>query len=175
MKGTRVTWQPPKLRYSHEDCIDFLIANPAATRREIAERYGKTETWVTLVTNSDLFRARHAARRADLIDPELAATIRDRFAAVAARGAEVLLDKLSKPADEVSDQLALGAAGLGAKAMGLGQPAAPAVGAGKADLEDLAGRLISFVKSTRNGEPIDVQVREVRPEAPHPVGANSAA
>lgn len=168
-----MAWQPPKLRYSHEDCIDFLIANPAATRRDIADRYGKSEQWVTLITNSDLFRARHAARRADLIDPELMATIRDRFAAVAARGAEVLLDKLSKPADEVSDQLALGAAGLGAKAMGLGQPQ-PTPAAGKADLEDLAGRLISFVRSTRNGEPIDVPVREI-PTAPDACGANSAA
>ena len=152
-----MTWQPTKLNYSHEDCIDFILANPAAGRRDIAERYGRTETWVTLITNSDLFKARYAARRAEILDPELTATIKDRFNALAARGAEKLLDRIES--GDASDQLLVQATALGAKAIGLGQPSPPPPTT-QEDLSALAGRLVNFVRSARNGEAIDVPSRE---------------
>src|SRR5206468_207447 len=39
---------PVKLNYTHEDCIDAILANPAITQTELATRYGYTQSWISL-------------------------------------------------------------------------------------------------------------------------------
>lgn len=152
---------PAKLRYTHEDCVDFIIANPGISQGALAARYGYSQSWMSTVINSDAFQARLAARREELVDPTLALTINERFAALTVRSLEVLQEKLSRDPVTVPDQLALQAAQLGAKSLGLGaQPVAPA--ATKDDLAVLANRLIAFQRAARSDGAVDVEVKEIR-------------
>lgn len=118
---------PRHLRYSHADCIDRLLMCPGIAQKELAQLYGVTDTWMSIVMNSDAFKAGLAARKAELIDPVLVATLNEKYAAAANRAIEVVIEKLAK--DDVSDKFALEAAALGAKALGMGQPTNPQVSA----------------------------------------------
>lgn len=153
--------QIARVRYTHEDCVDIILANPGISQNELAARYGYSAAWISVVINSDAFQARLAARRSELIDPVLMATLNERFRALTVRSVEVLQEKLCMPAASVPDQLALQAAALGAKALGLGTPQPPAA-AGESDLTRLAERLRAFVKREPVGDVVDVPSREVQ-------------
>lgn len=106
-----------RVRYTHEDMIDTLITHPEIAQRELAARYGYTEGWVSNIMASDVFKARLAERRKELLDPALANTLREKFEALAHRSADRLIALLDKP--EVADNTLLKAAELGAKVGGL--------------------------------------------------------
>ena len=152
--------QIQKVRYTHEDCIDLILAQPGISQNELAARYGYSPAWISVVINSDAFQSRLAARRAELVDPVLAATLNERFRALTVRSLEVLQEKLSLPSQAVPDQLALQAAALGAKSLGLGVPQVQAAPASD-NLAVLAERLRTFVRRTQTEEVVDVTVREV--------------
>lgn len=153
-----------KISYTHQDCVDFIIANPGVSQNTLALRYGYSPSWVSIMINSDTFQARLAARRAELVDPTLTLTINERFNALTVRSLEVLQEKLCQDPTKVSDQLALQAAALGAKSLGLGQAPPPAAPSGD-DLANLAERLISFTRRSRDGEVVDAAVREIPQKA----------
>lgn len=148
-----------KVRYTHEDCIDCILANPGISQNSLAARYGMSAAWMSVVINSDIFQAKLAERRAELVDPVLRASIEERFRALAVRSLEVLQEKLSKPSHEVPDQLALQAAKLGKEALGLGNAPPPAVPQ-MDGLAALAERLVGFVRRPQ-GEVVDVESRRV--------------
>ena len=152
-KGAR----PPKMRYSHRDMIDFLIANPGISQNAIAARYGYSASWVSVVMSSDAFQSALAARREEIVDPALLTSTAERFKALTEKSLEILMLKLSKP--QVSDAVALRAVELGAKAMGLGGNAPPPRAEVPVDhLERLAQRLVALQSSARPGityEPVD--------------------
>ncbi len=109
---------PLKLNYTHEDCIDAILANPAISQNELAIRYGYTASWISLIINSDAFQAALAKRRDEVISPELRATVEERFRALITESQRVLLDYLHKPT--CHPNLALGVLGTASKAMGYG-------------------------------------------------------
>lgn len=128
-----------KVRYTHDAMIDLIIQNPWISQNEIAATFGYTPGWISNVFASDAFQARLALRRDEIVDPAIKATVEERFRALVLRSLEVLQEKLNKP--QVSDQVALRAAELGAKALGIGGNAAPP--APPSDrLEKLAERLL---------------------------------
>lgn len=131
--------------YSHEALADAIITNPTATLAELAASFGRTPNWVSIVRNSDAFQEVMARRRAELVDPIITAGLEERFSIMARRSAEILLDKLSKDAKDVPDNLALQALALGAKGMGVGgfsnKPAASPPAPDLNRIERLAHRL----------------------------------
>lgn len=134
---------PAKMSYTHEAMADLIIAEPAISQNTLAATFGFTPGWVSTVINSDAFQALLAARKDELVNPELRVTIRERFQAVTAQSLRILQDKLAKPADQVSDTLVLRAAELGAKALGIGGNAAPPPPPNPAEyLPQLAERLM---------------------------------
>lgn len=145
-----------RVRYTHEDMIDFILMNPAVSQNEIAARYGYSPAWVSTLLHSDAIQSRIAARRAEVVNPLLSTTLNERMTALAHQAVEVLQEKLSRPAEMVSDQLALQAAALGAKSLGLGAPPPPPPGD---ELSRLAERLVAFTRSSRGV--VDVEAREV--------------
>lgn len=161
--------RPPaidKIRYTHADMIDFIIANPGISQNALAARYGYTVGWVSQVMSSDAWQSAMAARRAEVVDPTLVATIDERFRALTNRSLDRLMQKLEAP--QVSDQVVLRAVELGAKAMGVGghAPAAPP----PADhLAQLANRLLDLQSRVRGnvqqGVTLDGQATEVRDDA----------
>jgi len=129
-----------KVRYSHADMVDFIIANPGVSQASLALRYGYTQGWVSQILASDALQELIAARRKELVDPVIAASLEERFRGLALRSIEVLMSKLEQPVIEAS--VAVRCAELGAKALGLGghappKPAEPSEGT----LDRLAQRL----------------------------------
>lgn len=166
--------QIAKVRYTHEDCIDRILANPGISQNDLAAMYGYSASWICVVVNSDVFQARLAMRRDELVDPVLKASITERFKALTVRSLEVLQHKLSAHPDSVDSDLALEAAKLGAKSLGLGVAQVQIAPAGP-DLNQLAERLRNFVRQSQPGV-VDVQAREVPSAVPaYPLESRAAA
>lgn len=145
-----------KVNYSHTDMIDFIIANPGTTQNALAARYGYSVGWVSNVMASDAWQSAMAARRSEICDPVLVATIEERFKGITLMSLERLKQKLEAP--QVSDNVVLKAVELGAKAIGVGGNAPPVQTSGD-HLAQLANRLIelqSKVRIATNAEVIDV-------------------
>lgn len=147
-------WQPKRVSYTHDAMIDMILAQPNISAATLASAFDRTPQWVSLVRSSDAFRERLIARRKEIVDPAVAATIDERFRAVTARSLEILQEKLAQPATSVPDNLVLKAVELGAKALAVGgnaPPPAPAEG----HLDRLAQRLVALQQQAR-GDTIEV-------------------
>lgn len=153
-----------KIRYTHADMIDCIIGNPGISQGELAARYGYTQGWVSQVMSSDAFQSALAARRVEIVDPALTATVDEKFRAITNRSLERLMEKLDAP--QVSDQVVLRAVELGAKAMGVGGHA-PAPPPAADHLAQLANRLLDLQSKVRNqqGVVINGEARNVRDDA----------
>lgn len=110
-----------KVSYSHEAMIDVLIAEPTITQNELAKRFERSVSWISIVMGSDAFQAALAKRRDDLTNPLLIATIEDRFRGLADRSLQIIADKLEA---SQSIDVAFKALDISAKALGFGARAA---------------------------------------------------
>lgn len=135
-----------KVRYSHLDMIDFIIANPGCTQNALAARYGYTPGWISNVMASDAWQVAMSSRRAEIVDPSLVATVDERFRALTDRSLTRLMEKLDAPG--VSDNVVLKAVELGAKALGVGGNSAPPPPAAD-HLAQLANRLLDLQSQVR--------------------------
>ena len=150
-----------KPRYTHEAMADMILTNPRITENELAAYWGYTQGWVSSIVRSDAFQSILARRREELINPELRLTIEERFKALSHQSLRVLQEKLARPANEVPDNLALRAAELGAKALGIGGHAPPPPPPNPADyLPALQERLLRMRR-----QPADIV--DIPPSLPH--------
>lgn len=153
--------------YSHKALADEMVMNPWITANELAVMFGVTPNWINRVRSSGMFREMLYARHAEVMDPILKETIEGRAESLVQRSFEILMEKISKPAEEVPDELALQAAQLGAKAIGMGgfgKAVAPPPAPRPTDWLERAGERLRQLNSS---EVIDVQsspVSQARPE-----------
>jgi hypothetical protein len=145
------------MRYNHEAMVNLILMNPGIKQKEIAIAMGYTEAWISSVINSDAFQALLAKRQADVVNPEITLTLRERATGVATRSMQVLMEKLAKPADAIADNFALRAFELSAKATGMGgnAPPPPPVDA-SANLAILADRLCRLQGKTQPADIVDI-------------------
>ena len=148
MQAPRVPTAPTmgrlkRVSYTHEALIDLIIEHPEMDQNHLAAYFGYTPGWISNILAADSFKAAMAARRDEILDPALKATIKERFEGLLIQSLTVLHAKLSQPA--VSDRVALEAAALGARALGHfnNSDAQPPV-ATVDRLERLAGRLVQL-------------------------------
>jgi hypothetical protein len=142
--------KPPKMRYSHDAMVDMIIANPHMTQNQLAAAFGYTPAWVSTIMSSDAFKAKLQNRKEEVVDPALLMTIEEKFKGLTERSLAVLTEKLSQPAQMIPDNLALRAAELGAKALGVGGNAPTSQQHLHVDhLSVLAGRLVELNKPAR--------------------------
>lgn len=106
-----------RVRYNHEAMIDVLIAEPTITQKQLAERFGHSENWVSIVMGSDSFQAALAKRRDDVIDPFLVATVEERLRGLADQSLKVIAENLEKTRNT---DVALKALDISTKALGFG-------------------------------------------------------
>lgn len=106
-----------RVSYTHDAMIDLIINNPRISQNEIAKHFGYTAAWVSRIKNSDAFQQRLAARKADLVDPSILATLEEKFAALADRSMDIIQEKLELTQ---SPDLAFKALELSSKALGYG-------------------------------------------------------
>lgn len=107
------------VRWHHDHVIDFMIANPTVSQAQIAKEFGFREHWVSLMVNSDAFKARLAERKAELVDPIIVRTVEERLHAVAAASLDRVLEKLVGPLPP-DDKFVLESAKLATAALGYG-------------------------------------------------------
>lgn len=107
-----------RVNYSHDAMIDLIVTNPDISQNELAAYFGYSVGWVSRVRNSDAFLARLAERKADLVDPSIAATVDEKIRAVADRAWGTVLEKIDKGV--VTFDQALNAAEKAGKALGYG-------------------------------------------------------
>jgi hypothetical protein len=138
-----------KVRYSHLDMIDTLISQPWVSQNDLALRYGYTPGWVSTVMASDAFQAALAARREEVVNPAMKASLEERFRAVTVQSLTRLAEELDKPV--CSPNVMLRAAELGAKSLGLGGHAPPPPAPMGDNLARLADRLIALQSNVRQG------------------------
>lgn len=123
-----LAFQPPpgqqgaiqKIRYTHDAMIDKIIADPWVAQGALAAMFGYTEGWVSQVIASDAFQARLAARKSELVDPYIKATLEERFKGLAIQSLDKLRQKLEQPASKISDETLLRAVEISSKALGYG-------------------------------------------------------
>ena len=132
-----------KCSYTHDALIDLIIEQPQLDQNKLAAHFGYTPGWISNILASDAFQAKMALRREEVIDPFIRATIEERFRALVIRSLDVLQTKLN--GSQVSDNVALRAAELGAKALGIGGNAPPPPPAAQDRLERLAQRLVALM------------------------------
>lgn len=150
------------LSYSHEAMINVLVENPWIQQNQLAVLFGRTPAWISTILQTDAFKAQLAKRQEEIIDPEMRASAKERFEAILHQSMRVLQEKLSKPAGEVPDNLALRAIELGAKGLGMGgfaatvqqPPQAPAAN----HLETLASRLLELQSTVRKANAQDAVI-----------------
>lgn len=144
----------PKLRYSHHGMIDVLLMEPEISQNELAARFDRSPGWISTIITSDAFQSALAARRAEVINPEISLSLRERATALATKSMQVLQDKLNAPT--VSDGLALKAFELASRATGMGGNAAPPAPPNPAEyLPAIAERLMRL-QGRMTGEVVDV-------------------
>lgn len=151
-----------KVRYTHEAMIDQLITNPHLSQGELAALFGYSAGWISTILASDAFQEKLAARREEIVDPIMKATMEERFRALSIQSLDILRQKLDRPAHQVSDLLVLKTAELSAKALGYGArtEAPPAVPVGR--IEALADRLTGLLVQKKS-EVIEGELVETGP------------
>ena len=83
-----------RVSYTHDALIDLMIAQPMVSKGELAKHFGYTGAWISRVTNSEVFQARLAQRKADIIDPSLILSIEERLKAVTSQSLDIVMEKL---------------------------------------------------------------------------------
>lgn len=109
-----------KVSYTHDAMIDFIIAQPTISQGQLAAKFGYTPAWISQIISSDAFQSRLAARRDELVDPEIIASVKLNFEALVRRSQELLLAKLNRRAEEVPDNLVLRTLEAASRAAGYG-------------------------------------------------------
>jgi len=106
-----------RVKYTHDAMIDLMIVKPGISQNELAATFGFTVPWISRVMNSDAFLERLALRKADLVDPEIVATIETKMKALADTALDVIHEKIALTKDA---NLALKALDTTAKSLGYG-------------------------------------------------------
>lgn len=113
-----------KVRYTHDAMIDLIIASPWISQNEIAAHFGYSVGWISQIFTSDVFQARLAERKDELVDPTIRATIEENFKALCQQSMTILRKKLE---GNPSDDLLLGTLNIASKALGYGARQAPTI------------------------------------------------
>lgn len=108
------------VNYTHKDIIDYVLSNPGVSQNHVAAHFGYSASYLSQLMVSDAFQTEFAARREKMVDPVVAANVKLNFEAMILRSQEILMEKLTLPAHQIPDQLALRALELSSRAAGYG-------------------------------------------------------
>lgn len=94
------TYAPGKLMWWHDAIIDTMIAEPRLTKKDIATKLSCTPTFIYMITNSDLFKARYAQRRQEY-ERQLGVGLVEKVAKVADATLDRILERVKDPGAQV--------------------------------------------------------------------------
>ena len=108
--------QVAKVRYTHEAIIDRIIDNPSISQGELAQEFGFTQAWISIIVNSDAFKHQLRERKGEIVDPKLRASVEERLNGLASRSLDKLLERLDAGMPlKTSDLIQMAKLGVGDK------------------------------------------------------------
>ncbi len=75
--------------------IDLVLQNPMISQNDLAEHFGYSAAWTSIIFNSDAFQARLAARKEEIIDPLIRGRIEEAIKGLVGQSVEILREKLA--------------------------------------------------------------------------------
>lgn len=112
-----------ELNHRHMAIAEYIIAHPSARLGEISKAVGVSASWISIVTNSELFRDYFLRRHKEVSDA-FHVSLQDKVSGVA----HLAVEKLGRAVEESTDpDYILAAADRTLKHLGFGNPKAPAV------------------------------------------------
>jgi hypothetical protein len=149
--------------YTPMAMVALMIEHPEYSHEQFAWHFGRQASWTSSVLASEVFQLALAPYKDQIADPALTATMEERFRALAMRSVVVLQEKLNS--GNVDDSVVLQAAGLGIKALGMGNSqAAPvaAIAGPTSSSETVAERLLAAMDRRDAQRTINVTAHEVQ-------------
>jgi hypothetical protein len=125
-----------KVSITHDAIIDFVIANPSSTYRQIAGAFGYTPEGIGIICRSDAFKARLEVRKDVLVDPIIKQSVEERLIGLAHASIDILQSKLATSEDP---KLALASLDAATKAAQFGARGQPVGGGGVTFVVQLPG------------------------------------
>jgi hypothetical protein len=149
--------------YAPDLMVDLIVQNPSWDMKQLGQVFGQTAGWVSKVLSTKAFQDALEPRRSEVLNPEFAMTLDERFQALTIRSLSVMQEKL-EAGKALPDLTILKAAELGVKALGMGQklkeekPQEPQ----RNSSELVADRIMAAMQKRKAAESaVDVEVREV--------------
>lgn len=87
-----------KMRWWYESLADLMIANPKMTQAELASHFGRTTVTISIITNTDAFKAYMRQRRNEL-QISLDQDVRSKLLRLTGDTLDVMIDKIDKKKD----------------------------------------------------------------------------
>ncbi len=109
-----------KMRWWYEALADFMLANPTALQNDIAAHFGRTASTISIVINTDAFKAYFRQRRA-AFQSDLSEGVKQKLMNVADVSLDMMLEKLEKKKDSIPLDMLLKTNESVLKALGYGQ------------------------------------------------------
>jgi hypothetical protein len=157
---------PLAFSYSPDVMVDLIICNPSWDMKQLGQVFGQTPGWVSKVLSTKAFQDALEPRRTEVLNPEFAMTLQERFQALTIRSLSVMQEKL-EAGKALPDLTILKAAELGVKALGMGMkaPEEKPAEVPKNSSETVAERIMAAMQKRKSSETaIDVEAVEVRDE-----------
>ena len=98
--------QVKTLRNIHLAIMDFMLANPGIPQWAVANHFGKTQSWLSTIVNSDLFQLHYHERRR-LIEDDQRRAINSKIFEMADKGLTKLIAGLDDDEVSVSEKRAI--------------------------------------------------------------------
>lgn len=92
--------QRKKMLWYYSAIIDWMVANPGRPLKECAEHVGRTQATLSVIINSDMFKAALAQRKASFQTHHDLGLI-EKTTRVASAGLDAILDTLDKRRDKI--------------------------------------------------------------------------
>ena len=106
-----------RIQMTYASILDYMVANPSATIREVAAHFNYSPQGISIITNSDSFKAAYHIRKEEILDPVLMASVEERLQGIAHQSAERVAETL---ATSTNGDYALKALDTVSRALGYG-------------------------------------------------------
>ena len=111
--------QLKKMSWWHESILDWELNNPDKSMGECALTFGVTETWLSIIRNSDIYKE-YAAQRRILHNENVSKSIIERVEEVAGVSLEVLQERIDRERHTIGLGIVNDTCGMALKALGFG-------------------------------------------------------
>ena len=111
--------QLKKLSWWHESILDWELENPERSMRECSVTFGISETWLSIIRNSDIYKEYAAQRRLEH-NANVSMSVVERVEAVADTSLEVLQERIDSERNTIGLGVVNDTCTMALKALGFG-------------------------------------------------------